>query len=202
MSLEIGEYQGGKPAGCLSKHPNGAWQVSFRSPSQCLWYGFKKFGGGEAAYAIALAKQEEISLQRGLTRNRWRIIRDVVNGTEWIEMKLTQGYTSLFDRGDLGKVIQHTWHALSVPDSDLVYAVSWVRGGHGKRIQMHTLLTGYDLVHHRSRNALDNRRGVSVLTDLSNPFISQYDGRHDYRKQSQAQTISWHSAWHDGHHVL
>lgn len=77
------------------------------------------------------------------------------------ELRLGEGAPVLLDDEDLSKVRGHTWFPLTFHGT--TYAVANIRGADGTRRQqrMHQLLLGAgpaDIVDHRNRNGLDNRR--------------------------------------------
>jgi hypothetical protein len=83
--------------------------------------------------ALEAAKkfQLEFSREKNLSKNDYRYITNDI-----IEVKLTKGYTMLFDKEDLDKVQRYTWWINESRETN-VYAATKI---HGKAIKFHQLL--------------------------------------------------------------
>jgi hypothetical protein len=69
------------------------------------------------------------------------------------EIQLSQGKVALVDDEDYELVSGHNWYADK--GRNTWYASATIDG---KRVRMHTLVSGFKLVDHENRNGLDNRR--------------------------------------------
>lgn len=147
------EWKGGKSAGCISRHNRGAggWFVMIQTSGQDAarkLFSDSVYGGADKSRAAAEAWRAQVSLERGLTKNRYRC-----NG-EWIEVQLPGDKVMIVDRDDLAAVEKYVWSVGcgGTESSRLEYAQNSFVG------RFHNFITGCKFVDHINRNTLDNRK--------------------------------------------
>lgn len=162
--LLFGDWEGGHHAGTLRK--DGNIYTVHATAAQILLsrVNVLHFGGDDtkARQAACDAAAKE-SITRGLTKNRYRVVRNTLSGTAWYEMQLNRGKTMLFDMADLDFARGHTWHAhdhtvkRKTTGKKNIRFYAMARGCDAP-IYFHSSLTGWSYVHHVNQDTLDNRR--------------------------------------------
>jgi hypothetical protein len=160
---QTSEWMGGHAKGTVVRRRNASWLYQFMhypngKTGEGVYYhknfNFVEYGGEENAFNEAHKYRIEISSKHGFMRNLYRYVTDQ-DGNTYFEMQLTRGKTTLFDVEKLSLVEPHFWSATKAATSDNWYAAA-ERMGRGSSY-LHTLITGYSLVDHISRDSLDNR---------------------------------------------
>jgi hypothetical protein len=151
--MEYGPWQGGHHAGRVYQAtgcPN-AFRLKLRQ-IQCD----ERFSDEDSAVARTMADERrvELSIQLGLTKNRYRLVSDPETREQWYEMNLTRGKTMLFDVADLAFTTSRIWATMATKSG--FYACTMVNG---KLKYFHSLVTGFSMVDHIDRDGLNNRRG-------------------------------------------
>lgn len=149
------DWEGGHPSGCLS-FSKGAWIVRFNDGTRKQFH--EKFYSNEEAKRFAQEWQIKTSLEKGLTRNQYRIIEDDVEG-RYIEMKLQDDYIAKFDELALPLATKCIWSAKQGQDKNVAYMEHSGKKKEGIPPQrFHRLLCPmFKVVDHINRDGLDNR---------------------------------------------
>jgi len=110
-----------------------------------------------AKMAIEHHRRRECLRFRLFPTNLYRYV--FYKGGLCIEMRLTKGYTCIFDTEYLNKIKQYTWCVSKMTGSYTKYVTAYVKGQKNK-LYMQQLLTDfkYKVVDHINRNGLDNRK--------------------------------------------
>jgi hypothetical protein len=157
MAFEpISKWQGGKPGGTLINNINkGIITVRFTNPNMARSFNYTLETKVKAENEAKTFRYYE-SEKRGLTKNRYRYVKDI-HGKECIEFELQNNMYGYCDINDINIVTQCVWTAKKSNDKYYI--------GHSKNIsnpraeKFHNLLfPEYASVDHINRDGLDNRR--------------------------------------------
>ena len=147
--LMTGAWMGGRPTGQIITRSNvGAYGVRIKK-HVLKWFYWQAHAGIENAHRAAISHRQAHSDLLGLTKNKWRLCLDDVDG-DYVEMQLTRGFFVKIDMADLPAVAQHTWRAVRC-------GTQWYART-GSALYMHHFLTSYPITDHIDGNGLDNRR--------------------------------------------
>jgi hypothetical protein len=152
--MEYGPWEGGRPVGGISQKDTAIY-LHVGYPHKAIGFRLAKYGSFDEARRAALEQRIILSDERGLTKNKYRRVKDTSSGAEWIEMQLSRGRTCFFDESDLDVIRQHCWSADATRNATRWYAVTTTDR---KTRRMHQVLTGYALTDHIDRDGLNNRR--------------------------------------------
>lgn len=149
------EWQGGHHAGCVN-YSKGAWIVRFIDGTRKQFH--EKFYGFEEAKRLAEEWRVNTSLEKGLTKNRYRIIEDDLEG-RYIEMQLQKDYIAKFDELALPLATKCIWTAKQEKFKKVAYMEHSGKKKKGIPPQrFHRLLCPlFKIVDHINRDGLDNR---------------------------------------------
>lgn len=183
------DWQGGHPSGSLG-FSKGAWIVRFSDERRN--FHTKKYG--DKAEKLAREWQWEVSLRKGLVRNRWRIVESDLNG-RFIEMKLQGKNIAKFDEQYLPLATRCVWSAAKGAHTDTLYMSHSGKKKQGIPPQrFHRLIhPTFKEVDHINRDGLDNR--LKNLRDGSNCINTR---NHKKRKDNSSGKTGVHYSKSEG----
>jgi len=124
----------------------------------------------EDALILAEEYREQISLEKGLTRNQYRLVETQKDG-RYIEMKLQDNYICKFNEEDLHLAIKHNCHAHSNHNRYYMYQTI---SRNEKCIFHRILFPEWKIIDHINRDGLDNRRKNLRSVSVSENNLNQH----------------------------
>ena len=141
----INEWEGGIPGGSLCFSDN-KYLVRFQDGSR------KTFNERQEAENFRRLQ----SLEKGLTRNQYRVIECDIEG-EYIEMKLQDNYITKFDIEDLKFTQKYSWYAKK-DKAHRCYVHQSGRKNEKYKLFHRIIFPEWTQIDHINRDGLDNRR--------------------------------------------
>ena len=167
----VGEWKGGTPQGSIGFY-NNAYIVRFNDNTRSS-FSLQNYNTLEEAKINANEYRIKKSLEKGLTKNQYRLIECDIEGS-YIEMKLQKNYISKFDCNDLE--LAQKYNSYAHISSHRCYMYQNVNKN-DKLLFHRVLYPEYTQVDHINRDGLDNRRKnlrpVSVSENNLNQKINQ-----------------------------
>ena len=169
----------GKPCGCIIKNDKTVfWRTSAKGKRVNKSFAISKYDNSfEKAELAALEYGKKWSDEHGYTRNQVRRLPDGVywkdnerNGPvtkDTLEVKIDDTYTMLVDYDDLITVQEYAICKVKggAKNSQYYSAMSFKGSREDKKQKIirsvqrfHNFITGFDMVDHKNRNPMDNRR--------------------------------------------
>ncbi len=160
--IEIGVWQGGKPAGtCFPRTGRDSWAVVFTKTSHHVAhnksFAYSKYGGKDEAEKVAKAYQFQYAMDHDRIKNRWRVLGP--EGEEYVEVhtenRKGEDHPILCDVAALPLIEENTWCTFQ-HSKTIFYAQTCLDNG-TKKLLHQVLHPEWDLVDHIDGNGLDNR---------------------------------------------
>jgi hypothetical protein len=149
----IYEWQGGHPSGSVG-FSLGGWRVRFNDGDS------KTFNVSSYPDAEKQAREWQIkkSLEKGLTRNQYRVVIHEEEG-KYIEMKLQDNFVAKFDEKHLPITTKCIWSAFKGTGTNCRYMAHTGKKRRGIPPQRfhRLLLPQFPVIDHINRDGLDNR---------------------------------------------
>ena len=156
--LIINEWDGGIPSGSLGFY-NNEYLVRFNDGSHKT-FSLKNCASLEDAKKQAEEYRSLTSLEKGLTKNQYRLIECDIEG-RYIEIKLNQEKIAKIDEEDLELIKPFTWHCTSGPNYQMQHtSTREIKSRHFHRI----IFPEIKYITHINHNNLDNRR-KNIIND-------------------------------------
>lgn len=186
-----GPWEGGHHAGhvfgqkniCYWRMPNIKARGSF---------GYFNDTTKERVFQDARSHCAVLSVQHGLTKNRYRVVSCSSKNQKWLQVQLSGGHIMECDMEHLSLIQSHVWHALKRPRT--VYAQATVNG---RPDYFHRIVTNFEMVDHIDRDGLNNRtsnlRKATPKLNARNRRLprSNTSGHGGISKKPNGVTISW-----------
>lgn len=186
MTTNTTNWMGGIPGGTIGFY-NGAYVVRFKDKER------KSFNPKKYKNAEKLATEYRIkrSLEKGLTKNQYRIIESKDDSEKYCEIKLQDDYIAKIDYNDLELLGNYSWSAKVTTDGRIYMHRSERKGL--KYTMFHRLIYPESkCVDHINRDGLDNRR--KNLRDLT---VKQNNENQKKRKDNKSNKTGVHYSNYD-----
>jgi hypothetical protein len=161
--LVFQSWEGGHSAGCTFSNQAGYCYIYIRVPEIRESFGYFDETTKEAVLARADKRRAELSLQHGLTKNLYRKVSNPTTGDAWLEVQLTRGQVMECEIEHLPFLQRCVWNAKKSKRGRTYYAVT-MNGS--KMIYFHRLVTGFNMVDHKDKVGLHNRRSNLIETTM------------------------------------
>jgi len=150
----INEWEGGIPSGSVGFY-NNEYLVRFQDGTRVA-FSLKNCSSLDDAKKNAYKYRLAQSLEKGLTRNQYRLIECDIEGN-YIEIKLQNEHIAKFDINDLRHTQTFTWCAKKQYDRYYMHQSGRTNDSSTKSFHR-VLFPEYTQVDHINRDGLDNRR--------------------------------------------
>jgi len=161
------EWSGGIPVGCVYRSGNIYYSLLGKEKKS---FTVTNYGSLENAKKEATKYRDNLSKERGKTKNMVRIATDESTGVQYIETKLQNDHIMKCDIQDASKISEFLWSAWKGPRKSY-YARSNINRNQTNHVLFHSLIfPGESRIHHINDDGLDNRR-----SNLKIPEMSKYN---------------------------